>query len=518
MTTSLVWFKRDLRVHDHAPLATAAQRGPVIALYIVEPFLWARADYSGRQYAFLLDCLKSLDQSLTQRGIHLTVRTGEACEVLARLLDEHPFTHIEAHEETGVEASWQRDRSVARWAADRGIAFTEHQQHGVLRPMGSRNGWAQRWDRFMTQSVCAVPETLDGPQLIRQAPPDPARLGLKDDPCRFRQTGGRKAAITDLESFLTTRGEHYRKAMSSPVTAYDACSRVSAHLARGTLSMRETFQAGLRARERHRDAGNTPFVRSIDSFIARLHWHCHFIQKFEDQTSLEYAEMHPAWRDARPEGDSETIERWIDGETGFPFVDACMRALKETGWLNFRMRAMAATFSSYHLWQDWREPARRLAARFTDYEPGIHFPQFQMQSGTTGINTPRIYNPLKQSFDQDPEGVFISRWVPELARLPVAARHAPWLASSADLAKAGVILGETYPVRILDHEVAARDARARLTAIRRQAGYRDAARQINERHGSRKSGLKQTGIRPVRRTGKGGDPRQGMLDFGDTGQ
>ncbi len=144
-----------------------------------------------------------------------------------------------------------------------------------------------------------------------------------------------------------------------------------------------------------------------------------------------------------------------------------MASLTATGWLNFRMRSMVMAFSSYHLWQDWRLPARRLAQRFTDFEPGIHYPQAQMQSGVTGVNTARIYNPVKQSHDQDPDAEFIRRWLPALAKLPNELMHEPWLAAPERLAQYGIVLGQSYPERLVDHVAAAAQARTAIYALRK---------------------------------------------------
>ena len=513
MGAQLVWFKRDLRAHDHAALAAAVSSGaPVICLYIVEPWLWSLPDYSGRQYAFLTETLADLGRALRARGGSLTVRTGEAVAVLEALHRQIPIDAIHAHEETGLIATWERDRAVARWARRHSIAFIEHRQTGVIRALASRNGWAKRWDAFMSQPVIPAPARIQDAGAPSEPIPAPDALDLAPDPCPGRQTGGRRQAVADLESFLFARGRDYRRAMSSPVSAFDACSRLSAHLALGSLSVREAHQGAGRALAAHRAAGETGFARSVESFISRLHWHCHFMQKFEDEPELATRDLHPAYRGARPEADPDTLKRWIEGRTGLPFLDACMRALDHTGWLNFRMRAMAAAFSSYHLWQDWQRPAQALAHRFTDFEPGIHYPQFQMQSGVTGVNTPRIYNPVKQSMDQDPDSVFIARWVPELAALPAPFRHAPWTAPRSVLEAAGVQLGVTYPERIVDHEQAAREAKAKLTALRHRAGHGPASDAIQARHGSRRSGLKQTGPATRRRKAKAApDPAQGSL-------
>jgi len=513
MGAQLVWFKRDLRAHDNAALAAAASAGgPVICLYIVEPWLWVQPDYSGRQYAFLTETLADLDRALRARGGTLTVRTGEAVAVLDALHRQTPIDAIHAHEETGLIATWERDRAVAQWARRHSIAFIEHRQNGIIRALPSRNGWAKRWEAFMSQPVIPAPARFQDAGAPSEPIPAPEALGLAPDPCPGRQTGGRRQAVADLESFLFARGRDYRRAMSSPVSAFDACSRLSAHLALGAISVREAYQGAGRALTAHRTAGETGFARSVESFISRLHWHCHFMQKFEDEPELAERDLHPAYRGARPEANPETLARWIEGRTGLPFLDACLRALDQTGWLNFRMRAMAAAFSSYHLWQDWKRPAQALARRFTDFEPGIHYPQFQMQSGVTGVNTPRIYNPVKQSMDQDPDGVFIVRWVPELAALPAPFRHQPWTAPASVLEAAGVRLGVTYPDRIVDHEQAAREAKAKLTALRRSAGHGAASDAIQTRHGSRKSGLKQTGSATQRRKAKAAsDPAQGSL-------
>jgi deoxyribodipyrimidine photo-lyase len=271
--------------------------------------------------------------------------------------------------------------------------------------------------------------------------------------------------------------------MSSPLTGASCCSRLSVALATGAVSVREVIQRLYAAREALNETSTAlravP-VTALDSLIARLHWRGHFMQKLESEPELEIRSFHPAHQAARSATapDDPLLIAWATGQTGIPFIDACMRSLIATGWLNFRMRAMLQAFANYHLGLDWRVSGERLARLFSDYEPGIHWPQVQMQSGQTGINTPRIYNPVKQGHDQDSAGVFTRSWVPELAAVPAEILQTPWLATGAD--QGG------YPSPIVDVETSARAAKGRLTALRQTAGYREAALEVFQKHGSRK--------------------------------
>ena len=487
---NIVWFKRDLRIADHRPLALAAQAGPVLPLYIAEPELWAQPDAAARQWAFAAESLAELSQALASLGQPLCVMQGAVVPILRRLHQTHGIAALWSHEETGNGWTYARDLAVAVWAKSAGIAWHEARQFGVIRRLKSRSGWANAWDRDMAAPITPPPSAL--PTLPGNWPtriPSAADLGLPPDPCPQRQAGGRRAALETLASFLSQRGRDYRWQMSSPVTAFDASSRLSPHLTWGTLSLREVAQASwarLRALKLTDDPQAKAWRASIIAFLGRQHWHCHFMQKLEDEPRIEFENFHPAYNGQRSDSpDPQRLAAWCAGTTGFPFVDACMRALNQHGWLNFRMRAMLMSFASYHLWLPWRATGLHLARQFVDYEPGIHWSQVQMQSGTTGINTLRVYNPVKQGLDHDPTGSFIRAYVPELAAVPEAFIHQPWLWSGAATL--------AYPPPIVDHAAAAKAARDTLYALRKRPDHSGAADQIAAKHGSRKAGLPMTG-------------------------
>lgn len=487
----VVWFKRDLRVHDNRALSRAAAQGDVLPLYIAEPGLWQEADMSGRQWAFVEESLIELRADLATCGQPLIVRTGDVIEVLNDLLRQSRFSTLWSHEETGNAWTFSRDQHVAAWCRAQGIVWHELRNHGVQRCLPSRNGWARNWDQFMAEPIMPAP-TLAPQGLDPGSIPSALDLGLSPDPCSQRQRGGRQMAEEQLSTFLNARGEDYRTAMSSPIKGEKACSRLSPHLAWGTLSIREAAQATW-SRQRSLKAARrgtaTRWRGSMTSFTGRLHWHCHFMQKLEDEPRIEFENLHRGYDAIRPSTpDRDRLEPWAKGETGLPFLDACMRYLRATGWLNFRMRAMVMATASYHLWLDWRGPGLELARLFTDYEPGIHWSQVQMQSGTTGMNTVRIYNPVKQGHDQDPSGKFTRAWVPELAEIADCHLQEPWKAENAS-----AVLGRTYPMPIIDHVAAAKVARERIWGVRRSADFQTEASAIVIKHGSRKSGIPNRG-------------------------
>ncbi len=498
MKTALVWLERDLRIDDHAPLAAAAGFDAALALYVIEPDWLASPEFDGQHLDFALRCVAELRAGLAARGLPLLVRVGALPQVFDELRQRWPFTHLLSHEETGPGWSYARDKAVAAWCRDRGVLWQQWPQTGVVRALRTRTGWAARWAARMNAPVAEVPNGFAGAAVEVEDLPTPAALGVAPHG-RPLPPAGESAARETLQSFLQGRGRDYRRALSSPLTAAAGCSRLSPHLAFGTLSMRHVHQATERAIAATDDRR---LAHGLRGFAGRLRWHCHFMQKLEDEPAIEFRNFARAFDGLRDEAPERArFEAWCAGATGYPMVDACMRSLRATGWLNFRMRAMLVSFAAYHLWLHWRAPGLFLARQFLDFEPGIHWSQMQMQSGTTGINTLRIYSPTKQALDHDPEGIFIRRWLPELARVPLPRLATPWRMDEAEQRAAGCVIGISYPAPIVDDRAAVKRAKERLYALRATPEARAEADAVQQRHGSRKSGLPPSGMKRTRPQG-----------------
>ncbi|MEM0965709.1 MAG: deoxyribodipyrimidine photo-lyase [Verrucomicrobiota bacterium] len=481
--TQCVWFKRDLRVEDHRPLVEAGKRGPIVALFIIEPEVLNAPDYDALHWQFQSESLQDLQASLADLGVGLLIRRGRAAEVLESVREKYGFEFLWSHEETGNEVTFHRDKSVGKWAKEKGVTWTEFPQNGVVRGLRDRDGWSKLWGERMKHAPLPKPDSLSSPykgtSKIPVLPTENSYSWKRSVDLR----GGETAARHVLESFVGGRGQGYRRKMSSPVAAYDACSRLSPYFSSGCLSIRSAVHRVRLA------MGDSIPASDGRSFLSRCHWHCHFMQKLESEPQIENRSFNRSCEGLRPmDPDPTRMTAWENGQTGYPFLDACMRALRTRGWINFRMRAMLVSFAAYDLWIDWRSFRDFLARQFIDYEPGIHFSQIQMQSGVTGINTLRIYSPVKQGLDQDPEGVFVKQWVPELAGLPTDYIHEPWRAPASVLSEADVIFGKTYPRPVVDHKEAVKFARGEFGKLRRKDEFWTEAKRVNKQHGSRKSG------------------------------
>lgn len=482
MPYRVVWFKRDLRLADHAALVESARHGPVLCLYVIEPRLWAQPDASAQHYHFILESLRDLGQALRARGGQLWIVVGEVVDVLERLHRIAPFDALHAHEETGNHVTYARDLAVGHWCRYRGVGWHESPTFGVVRRLRHRREWQTHWERRMAASL-DNPPTLQfmPPPWMGDDPPTAAQLGLDPWDPPQRQRGGRQQALTTLDDFLDTRSATYRGGISSPLSAPTACSRLSAYLAYGCLSMREVVQA-----TRHALATLPPRAQrqrlGLQAFHSRLYWHCHFIQKLESEPEMEWRNLHRGYDGLREnEWSPVHFSALTEGRTGWPMVDACVAMLRATGWLNFRMRAMLVSVAAYPLWLHWREVGQWLARQFLDYEPGIHWPQMQMQSGTTGINTTRVYNPVKQAQDHDPKGRFVRHWLPALRQVPDCWLFEPWR-MPPDLQTR---LGVDWPQPPVDIDLATRIAKTRVHTLRAQPTVRQGQAPIVDRHGSR---------------------------------
>ena len=343
-------------------------------------------------------------------------------------------------------------------------------------------------------------------------------LGLPAD-TKDRQRGGERAASEVLEDFLTLRGRHYSGGSSSPVSAATSCSRLSPALAFGAISMRRVWQATearrldvqaalAKAGSPREKAECRAWQRSLKGVQSRLHWHCHFMQKLEDEPAIEFKNMLRAADGLREsEVVPERLAAWQSGHTGYPLVDACMRSLLATGWLTFRMRALLVSFASYSLWLHWRPTGLHLARHFLDFEPGIHWSQLQMQSGTTASIRCGSIIPRSRRSIRIRTGYSFAAGCRNSRVLPPAFVHMPWTMPVDVQQTSGCIVGRDYPAPLVDHAVAVREAKRRLAIVRNAPESRAEAREVARRHGSRKDRRGAMQQDPVRRTlfGDGSD-------------
>lgn len=484
---SVVWFKRDLRLRDHEPLCNAIQLGqPVVLAYIVEPFMLENEHMDIRHWRFIIQSLQNMNDQLKDLNCRV-ILVKEASHKWFEQLADFGLTHIFSHQEVGLSDSYERDKKVKKVCQQRNLIWHESTNNAVQRPLPNRINWKKHWNsRIFSNTQDADVEKLSKLSISHELLSKlPDQIQFHELPATWIahdthfQKGGEKLAWYTLHDFFKDRGRLYFGNIGKPERSRQTCSRLSPYLAWGNISIKQVYKVA------RQNANREGWSRSVEAFCSRLNWHCHFIQKFESEHMIEFRPVNRAYSnfpyDTSPESES-LLKAWKLGRTGIPIVDASMRALIKTGYLNFRMRAMLVSFLCHHLNIDWRRGVAHLGKQFLDFEPGIHYPQFQMQAGITGTNTIRIYNPVKQSEEKDPNGNFIKKWLPELSDVPSEYIHQVHLIPPFEAQMINFDLHRDYYPPIIDVTERAKQARDRLWSFRKREDVNIEAKRILSKH------------------------------------
>jgi deoxyribodipyrimidine photo-lyase len=447
---NVVWFKRDLRLQDNEAIFNAINTGkPTLLLYVFEKSLENDSHYSSRHWNFIKQSIVDLNKQLKPSNTHILAVSSEVLHVFNIIEELYKIDTVFSHQETGLKVTYERDKTFKRFCKNNQINWVENTNNGIFRALRNRTNWVSQWEEYMNQPQFifdANPTNYLSFEAIEELEKTLEKTNLETIPDSIFQKGGATMAGKYLQTFFDERYHNYSSHISKPLLARKSCSRLSPYIAWGNLSSRQVLQKAAAFRLVCKDK------KQIDSFVSRLTWQAHFIQKFEMEEIMEFESVNKGFHSLKKKINENYIEAWKTGQTGFPLVDACMRCLNETGYLNFRMRAMLVSFFTHNLWQPWQEATQHLSQMFLDFEPGIHFPQLQMQAGETGINMLRIYNPIKNSYEHDADGEFIKKWVPELRDLPRAFVHEPYKMTYLDQKFNDFEVGVNYPKPIVNME------------------------------------------------------------------
>ena len=468
---NIFWFKRDLRLLDNEPLNNAvSQKEKLLLIYCFEPSLKKNKHYSTKHWNFIKESINDLNIYLKNIDTHIHTYNKEITDVLKEIQEKFIVKKIFSHNETGLNVTFERDILLKEFCQNNSIQWEEEINNGVFRGLKNRKNWIKKWrDHMKSPVVLFKGEKNDFINIKKKQ-----NFKVKDS--KILQKGGVSSGIKYLDSFLDSRHTKYQNNISKPEASRTSCSRLSPYMSWGNISTRYAWQ---RAKEQIQN-GKSKF--QLNGFTSRLRWQAHFIQKFEMECQMEFRSVNKGYQNLVKPINKKFISAWEKGKTGYPLVDASMRCVVETGYLNFRMRALLVSFLTHHLWQPWQSGVIHLARNFLDFEPGIHYSQFQMQAGETGINMIRIYNPTKNAKEHDKEGVFIKKWIPELKKIPTPLLFEPWKMSLIDQETYECKIGKDYPNPIVEISETYKYAASKLWSIKSDPKVKEESSRILQKH------------------------------------
>ncbi|KPX46361.1 Deoxyribodipyrimidine photolyase [Pseudomonas syringae pv. helianthi] len=453
----LIWLRSDLRVHDNTALTAAMERGPTLAVYLLSPAQWRSHDDADCKVDFWLRNLVELEKALATFNVPLLIREADtwdqAPEVLAKLCTQFKVDGLHLNQEYGINET-RRDQAVQKAMEKAGVHFNSYLDQLLFKPssiLTKTGNYFQVFTQFKKVCYSRLHEAMPHPG---RAPQTQQPLSIKSDSIPDQVKGfatpsqtlrnlwpaGEAEARRRMDTFADEQISYYKTERDFP--AKPGTSQLSAYLAAGVISPRQCLHAALASNQGEFESGDVGTVTWINELLWR---------EFYKHTLVGYPRVsrHRAfrpetealkWRDA-----PEELLAWQEARTGLPIIDAAMRQLLETGWMHNRLRMVVAMFLTKNLLIDWREGERFFMRHLIDGDLAANNGGWQWSSSTGTDSAPyfRIFNPLSQSERFDPEGVFIKRWLPELADLNKKQIHDP--ASIGDLFGAA-----DYPKPIVD--------------------------------------------------------------------